>query len=76
MRSPEGVGVEALADAKASPGLRACLHERRGCARNDLVQIGKELPRLVQDLRLSLETAVIGRLRASAGRRFCKSAIR
>ncbi|MGO9134998.1 MAG: squalene synthase HpnC [Methylovirgula sp.] len=57
----EGVGVEALAGAKASPGLRACL-QKVALRTNDLVQIGKELPRLVQDLRLSLETAVIGRL--------------
>ncbi len=57
----EGIGVEALAEAKASPALRACL-QKLAARTGDLLQIGRELPRLVQDLRLSLETAVIGRL--------------
>jgi phytoene/squalene synthetase len=57
----EGTGVEALGDAKASPALRACLQKLAGRT-NDVLQVGRELPRLVQDLRLSLETAVIGRL--------------
>lgn len=57
----EGIGVEALAETKASPALRACL-QKLAARTDDLVQIGRELPRLVQDLRLSLETAVIGRL--------------
>lgn len=57
----EGIGVEALAEAKASPALRNCL-QKLAHRTHDLVQIGRELPRLVHDLRLSLETAVIARL--------------
>jgi squalene synthase HpnC len=57
----EGIGVEALAEAKASPALLACLH-RLATRTEDLVRVGKELPRFVQDFRLCLETTVIARL--------------
>ncbi|MGB8276688.1 MAG: squalene synthase HpnC [Methylovirgula sp.] len=57
----EGIGVEALSEGKASPALLSCLH-KLAARTNDLVQIGRELPRFVQDLRLCLETAVIARL--------------
>lgn len=56
-----GADVKALGAGKASPALLSCLH-RIAARTDDLVQIGKELPRMVQDLRLCLETAVIGRL--------------
>ncbi|TAL77303.1 MAG: squalene synthase HpnC [Beijerinckiaceae bacterium] len=56
-----GADVKALGAEKASPALLSCLH-RIAAHTDDLVQIGKELPRMVQDLRLCLETAVIGRL--------------
>jgi hydroxysqualene synthase len=56
-----GVGVEALAAAKASPGLRACLGGL--VARTaTLVSAGGALPAQVRDVRLSLETAVIIKL--------------
>ncbi len=57
----EGIGVEALAEAKASPALLTCLHKLADRT-DDLVHIGKVLPRHVQDLRLGLETTVIARL--------------
>jgi squalene synthase HpnC len=57
----EGIGVEALAEAKASPALLSCLH-KLASRTADLVQSGKELPHFVQDFRLCLETAVIARL--------------
>lgn len=57
----EGIGVEALGEAKASPALLSCLH-KVAARTDDLVQTGKQLPRLVEDFRLCLETAVIGRL--------------
>ena len=57
----EGIGTEALAAAQASPALLACLH-KLAARTGDLVQIGQELPRHVQDLRLGLETTVIARL--------------
>lgn len=56
-----GADVKALGAEKASPALLSCLH-KIAARTDDLVQIGKELPRMVQDLRLCLETAVIGRL--------------
>lgn len=56
-----GADVKALGAEKASPALLSCLH-KIAARTEDLVQIGKELPRMVQDLRLCLETAVIGRL--------------
>jgi squalene synthase HpnC len=56
-----GAEVKALGAEKASPALLSCLH-KIAARTDDLVQIGKELPRMVQDLRLCLETAVIGRL--------------
>lgn len=59
--SEAGADVQALGGEKASPALLACLH-KIAARTDDLVQIGKELPRMVQDLRLCLETAVIGRL--------------
>ena len=57
----EGTGPDALAAAQASPALLACLH-KLAARTNDLVRVGKELPRHVQDLRLGLETTVIARL--------------
>lgn len=57
----EGAAVEALSAAKASPPLLACLH-KLAARTNELVRVGRELPCMVQDLRLRLETAVIGRL--------------
>lgn len=56
-----GADVKTLGAGKASPALLSCLH-KIAARTEDLVQIGKELPRMVQDLRLCLETAVIGRL--------------
>jgi squalene synthase HpnC len=56
-----GIGVEALAAAKASPELRRCLAglaERTGV----LLQQGDALPNLVGDWRLALEISVIQRL--------------
>ncbi len=57
----EGTGPEALAAAKGSPALLSCLH-KLAARTDDLVRVGKELPRHVQDLRLGLETTVIARL--------------
>ncbi len=57
----EGIGVEALAAPQASPALLACLH-KLAARTDDLLRVGKELPRHVQDLRLGLETTVIARL--------------
>lgn len=57
----EGIGVEALAAPQAAPALLACLH-KLAHRTEALVKAGRDLPRLVQDLRLCLETAVIGRL--------------
>lgn len=59
--SEAGADVKALGAEKASPALLTCLH-KIAARTDDLVQIGRELPRMVQDLRLCLETAVIGRL--------------
>jgi squalene synthase HpnC len=53
-----GIGVEALAAAKASPQLQRCLAglaERAGV----LLQQGDALPNLVEDWRLALEISVI-----------------
>ncbi len=56
-----GTDVTALAADKATPALLACLHEL--AARTEkLVVEGRTLSPQVKDLRLSLETAVIGRL--------------
>ncbi|HEY5225335.1 MAG TPA: squalene synthase HpnC [Methylovirgula sp.] len=57
----EGTNVEALGAEKASPALLACLH-KIAARTGDLVQVGWQLPSLVQDFRLCLETAVIARL--------------
>lgn len=57
----EGTGPEALAAAQASPALLRCLH-KLAARTDDLVRVGKELPRHVQDLRLGLETTIIARL--------------
>jgi hydroxysqualene synthase len=67
----EGIGVEALSADKASPALSACLH-KLAARTNDLVQIGRELPRLVQDLRLCLEVAVIARLAQTLANGLCQ----
>jgi hydroxysqualene synthase len=53
-----GVRVEALGDPTASPGLRACL--RSVAMRTDaLLAEAVQLPRLVKDFRLAIETAAI-----------------
>jgi squalene synthase HpnC len=57
----EGTNVEALGAEKASPALLSCLH-KVAARTEDLVHIGRQLPSLVRDFRLCLETAVIGRL--------------
>jgi len=59
-----GVGVEALAAERASPGLRACVAELadRTLA---LLRDGAPLPSLIADTRLSLEIAAIHRLAVS-----------
>jgi hydroxysqualene synthase len=56
-----GLGVDALGAAKASPALRAVLH---AVAQENapLVALGSCLSAQVRDFRLCLETAVIGRL--------------
>ncbi len=53
-----GVTVQALAEPRASPALRACL---QAVARQSeaLLPLGGQLPRAVSDLRLAMETAVI-----------------
>ncbi len=56
-----GAGVEALAAAKACPGLRACLDQLIAKTAT-LVDAGAALPAQVRDFRLSLETAVIVKL--------------
>jgi squalene synthase HpnC len=56
-----GVGIEALAAASATPGLRACIADLAGRA-SELLRDGAALPRCVADTRLSLEIAVIHRL--------------
>ncbi len=57
----QGIGVEALGAAKASPALRAAV---RAVAQQNapLVDLGSTLPGQVRDFRLCLETAVISRL--------------
>ncbi|HEY1735476.1 MAG TPA: squalene synthase HpnC [Methylovirgula sp.] len=57
----EGTNVEALAADKASPALLACIH-KVAARTEDLLTNGMELFPVVQNLRLSLETAVIARL--------------
>jgi len=53
-----GVQVEALGDPTASPGLRACL--RSVAMRTDaLLAEAVQLPLLVKDFRLAIETAAI-----------------
>ncbi len=56
-----GTDVTALAAPAASPNLLACLHELSGQTEK-LVALGRTLSPQVKDLRLALETAVIGRL--------------
>jgi hydroxysqualene synthase len=60
----QGLGVDALGAAKASPALRAVLH---AVAEQNapLVELGGTLPAQVRDFRLCLETAVIARLARS-----------
>jgi squalene synthase HpnC len=53
-----GVTVEALGAAKASPRLRDCLRALAVLTEALLAQ-GAQLPKVVKDLRLSIETAVI-----------------
>jgi squalene synthase HpnC len=53
-----GLTVQALAEARASPQLRACLHSVARQNRALLPQAA-QLPRLVKNLRLGAETAVI-----------------
>ncbi|GAC1339625.1 MAG: squalene synthase HpnC [Beijerinckiaceae bacterium] len=50
----EGIGVEALAEAKASPALRACLAALAKRTR-DLLDQGADLPAQIADTRLSVE---------------------
>lgn len=61
MLAAQNAGVQELGAARASPGLRAALHEaaRRNAT---LVAAGAELPSKVRDIRLCLETAAIARL--------------
>ena len=56
-----GTDVTALAAPAASPKLLACLHELSAQTAK-LVTLGRTLSPQVKDLRLALETAVIGRL--------------
>ncbi len=56
-----GTDVTALAAPAASPNLLACLHELSAQTAK-LVTLGRTLSPQVKDWRLSLETAVIGRL--------------
>lgn len=56
-----GTDVTALGADKATPALLACLHELSAHT-GTLVAEGRTLSPQVKDLRLSLETAVIGRL--------------
>jgi squalene synthase HpnC len=58
-----GLGVEALAGARASPALRACLGELAERTEHLLAQ-SHLLPRLVTDKRLALEVSVIQSLAA------------
>ncbi len=61
MLAKHGTDVTALGADKATPALLACLHELS--ARTEkLVAEGRTLSPQVKDWRLSLETAVIGRL--------------
>jgi squalene synthase HpnC len=63
-----GVGVDALSASAAAPGLRACLVELTEKTAQ-LIDTGETLPCFVRDLRLRLETAVIGRLARTLTRR-------
>jgi squalene synthase HpnC len=56
-----GTDVTALSADKASPAMLACLHEL-SARTGKLVVEGRKLSPQVKDFRLSLETAVIGRL--------------
>jgi len=56
-----GTDVTALAAPKASANLLACLHEL-AIQTQKLVDEGRKMSPQVKDLRLALETAVIGRL--------------
>ena len=56
-----GTDVAALGADKATPALLACLHELAARTQKLVVE-GRTLSPQVKDLRLSLETAVIGRL--------------
>jgi squalene synthase HpnC len=56
-----GTDVSALAAPAASPGLLACLHDLSAQTAK-LVTLGRTLSPQVKDMRLALETAVIGRL--------------
>jgi squalene synthase HpnC len=58
-----GLGVEALAGARASPGLRACIGALAQRTELLLAQ-SRPLPRLVADTRLALEISVIQTLAA------------
>jgi squalene synthase HpnC len=59
----DGLGVEALAGARASPALRACIGDLAGRAERLLTQ-SRPLPGLVTDARLALEISVIQALAA------------
>lgn len=63
----QGIGVEALAAAKASPALRSALQDvaRRT---EPLIALGATLPSFVRNRRLRLETAVIARLARTLNR--------
>jgi squalene synthase HpnC len=56
-----GLGVEALAAPRASPQLRACL-KSLATRTAELMPEAANLPRVVKNLRLSLETAAIVKL--------------
>jgi squalene synthase HpnC len=56
--SAHGLSVQALSASRATPELRACLQAVAGqCA--SLLPQAAQLPRMVRDLRLGIETAVI-----------------
>jgi squalene synthase HpnC len=61
-----GLGVEALSATSASPELRACLQSVARQTQSLLPQ-ADQLPRVVRDLRLGIETAVIAAVARKLG---------
>jgi hydroxysqualene synthase len=66
-----GTGVDALAAARASPALRACL-SALAARTGKLLDEAQPLATLVRDLRLGLEISVIHRLARSLVRRLAR----